>query len=157
MEAGFSQSPLKLNEGLGACEQWNEREIILRADKLANKAISIWKIPSLSEDILENYKEKKQYTPTEWTIEDHPFLTNEYNRELFDALRKEIQGLDECVREEFLKKYVAYKAETNFIDVIPLTKKLRLILNMNFIEINDPRAFCRDIAGLGCWGTEMSR
>lgn len=119
---------------------------------MANKAISIWKIPSLSEDILENYKEKKQYTPTEWTIEDHPFLTNEYNRELFDALRKEIQGLDECVREEFLKKYVAYKAETNFIDVIPLTKKLRLILNMNFIEINDPRAFCRDITGLGCWG-----
>ena len=41
--------------------------------------------------------------------------------------------------EEFLKLYVAYKAETNFVDVVPQAKRLRLSLNLAFSEINDPR------------------
>ena len=45
--------------------------------------------------------------------------------------------LDPCVTEEFLKLYVAYKAETNFVDVIPQAKQLRLTLNMGFTEISE--------------------
>ncbi len=45
--------------------------------------------------------------------------------------------------EEFLKLYVAYKAETNFVDVVPQAKRLRLSLNMDFHEINDPKGMCR--------------
>ena len=44
---------------------------------------------------------------------------------------------------------MAFKAETNFVDVIPLAKKMRLSLNMRFSEINDPKGLCRDITGLG--------
>ena len=60
-------------------------------------------------------------------------------RELFEAFRKEVLALDPCVTEEFLKLYVAYKAETNFVDVVPQAKRLRLSLNMEFPEINDPK------------------
>ena len=59
---------------------------------------------------------------------------------------------EDQVREEFLKLYVAYKAETNFVDVIPQAKKLRLSLNMKFHEIEDPKGLCRDVTGLGRWG-----
>ena len=38
---------------------------------------------------------------------------------LFQALRQRIIGIDPCVTEEFLKLYVAYKAETNFVDAVP--------------------------------------
>ena len=38
------------------------------------------------------------------------------------------------------QNYVAYKAETNFVDVVPQAKRLRLSLNIDFSEINDPRA-----------------
>jgi predicted transport protein len=72
--------------------------------------------------------------------------------ELFDAFRKEVLALDECVTEEFLKLYIAYKAETNFVDVIPQAKRLKLSLNMEFSEINDPKGFCNDVTGLGRWG-----
>jgi predicted transport protein len=37
-----------------------------------------------------------------------------------------VVALDPCVSEEFLKLYVAYKAETNFVDVVPQAKRLRL-------------------------------
>jgi len=56
------------------------------------------------------------------------------------------------VTEEFLKLYVAYKAETNFVDVVPQIKRLRLSLNMAFPEINDPKSMCKDVSGVGRWG-----
>jgi len=56
------------------------------------------------------------------------------------------------VNEEFLKTYVAYKAETNFVDIVPQAKGLRLALNMPFSEISDPRSLCKDVRGLGRWG-----
>jgi predicted transport protein len=56
------------------------------------------------------------------------------------------------VTEEFLKLYVAYKAETNFVDVIPQAKRLRLSLNLPFHELHDPRSMARDVANLGRWG-----
>jgi predicted transport protein len=56
------------------------------------------------------------------------------------------------VTEEFLKRYVAYKAETNFVDVVPQAKRLRLSLNMPFSEVNDPKGLCKDVSGVGRWG-----
>ena len=73
-------------------------------------------------------------------------------RELFEALRKAVLELDACVTEEFLKLYVAYKAETNFVDVVPQVRRLRLSLNMPFNEIDDPRGLCLDVTNLGRWG-----
>ena len=73
-------------------------------------------------------------------------------RELFEAFRKEVLALDPCVTEEFLKLYVAYKAETNFVDVVPQAKRLRLSLNTAFHEIEDPKGLCKDVTGLGRWG-----
>jgi predicted transport protein len=73
-------------------------------------------------------------------------------RQLFEAFRIQVLALDPCVTEEFLKRYVAYKAETNFVDVVPQAKRLRLSLNVAFHEIDDPRHMCRDVSGIGRWG-----
>ncbi len=77
---------------------------------------------------------------------------NEPIKSLFQIFRKEVCALDSAVTEEFLKLYVAYKAETNFVDVIPQAKRLRLTLNMDFNEIDDPKNLCKDTRGLGRWG-----
>ena len=47
---------------------------------------------------------------------------------------------------------MAYKAETNFVDVVPRASRLNLILNMNFPELDDPRGLCRDLTNMGKWG-----
>ena len=67
-------------------------------------------------------------------------------------LRKEVLAMDPVVVEEHLKLYIAFKAETNFLDVVPQSKRLRLSLNMPFSEISDPRGICENVAGVGRWG-----
>ncbi len=73
-------------------------------------------------------------------------------RPLFEVFRREVLALDPCVTEEFLKLYVAYKAETNFVDVVPQAKRLRLALNMHFLELHDPKGLAKDVTNLGRWG-----
>ena len=63
-------------------------------------------------------------------------------RDLFELFRKDVLALDPCVTEEFLKRYVAYKAETNFVDIVPQKSRLCLLLNMQFHELHDPKGHC---------------
>ena len=65
--------------------------------------------------------------------------------DLFEIFRKDVLALDPCVSEEFLKLYVAYKAETNFVDIVPQKSRLRLSLNMQFHELHDPKGLTKDV------------
>jgi uncharacterized protein with ParB-like and HNH nuclease domain/predicted transport protein len=151
MEKGFKASPLKVNEGLGQLEQWNEEAIKKRAERLADRAVEVWVEPKLDEASLAEYKPTKEVAEV-YSIDDHPNLLKPNMEPLFEAFRKTVHALDPCVTEEFLKYYVAYKAETNFVDIVPQAKRLILILNMKFAELNDPKDLCRDITGKGKWG-----
>jgi len=152
MAGGFKESPLKLNAGLGQLDAWNEATIQERAGRLADQALTVWTAPKLDAATLAGYRPVKAATIGGYTIEDHSLLTTGGMRGVFDAFRKEVLALDPCVTEEFKKLYVAYKAETNFVDVVPQAKRLILILNMTFAEINDPKGLCRDVTGMGRWG-----
>lgn len=151
MVGGFNESPLKLNAGLGQIDQWNEDAIKERASRLADIALDVWIAPTLAAEVLAAYRPKSE-TSAVYTINDHQHLLEGAMRPVFDALRQEVLALDPCVTEEFLKYYVAFKAETNFVDVVPQAKRLRLSLNMAFTEINDPKGRCRDITNIGRWG-----
>jgi len=150
MKGGFAESPLRLNKGLGTVEHWTEDTIISRADDLANRALTVWSIPKVDSEVLEAYKPTAELTG--YSLDDHPNLAGGFLRELFEVFRKQVLALDPCVTEEFLKLYVAYKAETNFVDVVPQAKRLRLSLNMRFSDIDDPKGICKDVSGVGRWG-----
>jgi predicted transport protein len=87
-----------------------------------------------------------------YSIDDHPHLLRSPTAELFQQFRREVLALDPCVTEDFLKLYVAYKAETNFVDVVPQARQLRLSLNIAASDINDPRGLTRDMSSVGRWG-----
>ena len=157
MENGFKDSPIKMNQTLRNIDVWNEGAITERAKALSDIAVKVWESPKLANDVLDGYrptiKEKNGYT-----MDDYPFLSPkstsyvEKMRNLFEALRKEVLAMDPVVVEEHLKLYIAFKAETNFLDVVPQSKRLRLSLNMPFSEISDPRGICENVAGVGRWG-----
>ena len=151
MKGGFAESPLRLNKGLGSATRWNEDAIQARADNLALQALGTWPAPRLDVETLNAYKPKAQ-SSSGYTIHDHQHLTSGPMQAVFQAFRREVLALDPVVTEEFLKLYVAYKAETNFVDVVPQAKRLRLALNMPFSEINDPKGLCKDVSQLGRWG-----
>ena len=150
MKGGFRESPLRLNAGLGSLTTWNETTIINRGAQLAEQAISIWSSPKLQPDVLALYRAKN--AKAGYTIEDHPYLLTNFMRGLFEAFRKEVLALDPCVNEEFFKTCIAYKAETNFVDVVPQAKRLQLTLNLKPGEIDDPKRHLEDISGIGHLG-----
>lgn len=151
MKGGFKNSPLIINEGLGTTENWNEESIKERAGRLAKRAVDVWGAPEISDDVLAKYRPEKTLK-TSYSIEDHQYLfegSEMYGtvpRDLFEMLRKEIVALDEAVTEEFLKYYVAYKAETNFVDIVPQAQGLLLSINTKGGELTDTREVCRDVS-----------
>jgi len=150
---GLAHSPLRLNKGFSEVGVWDEDAIKRRAERLSNMAAKVWQAPQVSADVLDAYRPRKQQFDVPYTIHDHPHLSDGAPmRALFQALRSQVLDIDPCVSEEFWKLYVAYKAETNFVDVVPQVKRLRLTLNMPFHAIDDPKQRCADVAELGRWG-----
>lgn len=151
MKGGFRDSHLQLNASLAESPTWNEESIRARANELATKAVTEWPSPQLPEAIVSKYRVQKESSPT-YSIENHPNLMIPFVNQLFETFRAGVLALDPCVVEVFLKLYVAYKAETNFVDVFGQTRGVSLTLNMNFPDLIDPRGIAVDVTGRGLWG-----
>jgi uncharacterized protein with ParB-like and HNH nuclease domain/predicted transport protein len=149
---GLAFSPLRLNQGLGQVDIWSEAAIVERADRLAKDSSKVWSAPQLSEDVLSKYRKAQPAPVRTHTIDDHKHLSSGPMRELFEELRQLILDLDPNVTEEFLRVYIAYKAETNFVDIVPQASALRLSLNIPFHEIEDPKELCINVTSRGRWG-----
>ncbi len=65
MVGGFADSPLRLNRSLAKLEHWNKDEIEKRAQTLAELALKIWPIPSLSIEQFNNLSKRSQKPPLE--------------------------------------------------------------------------------------------
>lgn len=151
---GFKNSPIRLNRFLASLEHWNEEKIKERAEDIIKQAIKIWIYPKLDVETLDKYKPKEaEYERQKYTIDDHEYLREGgLMRPLFEELRKRILNIDSSVREEPKFLYIAYKSLTNFVDVIPQKKALRLSLNTSIDKIKDPQGKCKDVSGKGKWG-----
>ncbi len=151
MEGGFKDSPLRLNRSVADKDIWNEDSIISRAEKLIEKTLTIWIQPSLDDAVLNEYrasksdKSKPKYSLAQYDMESD-IMT------LYQSLKKRILNIDTSVSEEYKKLYIAFKTSTNFVDIVPQKKRLRLSLNMRMDEINDPKELCKDVSQLGRWG-----
>ncbi|GAA8593273.1 DUF262 and DUF1524 domain-containing protein [Helicobacter pylori] len=149
MEKGFKDSPLRLNQSLRDLKSFGEKEIKKRANDLADWALKIWTYPKLDAETLEKYKpkkEKKVYDLSSYKFGSH-------SRELFDILRKEIKALDERITEKFNQKYIAYKFNKNFVDIVVQNKGLKLYLSMEFNELQvkyKEKLEIRDVLNIGC-------
>lgn len=149
MLGGFKESALRLNRYVVLQNEWNEKHIKERANELAKKAESIWKYPTLTDAELAKYQEKDT-TTEEYSLETYGM--NDLTRMLFEALDKRIMNLSPGVKREYKKLYIAYKLDTNFVDIIIQKERLLIVVNMKFSDIIDPNGICRDITGLGRWG-----
>jgi len=153
IKGGFADSPIRLNKGIANLENWNEKEIVNRAIDLSDLAIQLWECPELEKEIMNQYRTVEQREEKIYSLDDHQHLADgSPMRPLYEELRKRILNIDSSVTEEILKLYVAYKTNTNFVDIVPQKSRLRLSLNMRFDEINDPMNLCKDVTDKGRWG-----
>ena len=149
MEGGFKESALRLNAYVVKLNEWNEQTIKERAALLADKAKQIWAYPDMTAAELAPYQTVEK--PAErYSLETYD--TNVFTKTLFEVLDRRIQNLSPDVKREFKKLYVAYKLDTNFVDIVFQKQRLRISVNMKFSEVIDPNGICRDITGIGRWG-----
>lgn len=150
MRGGFKESALRINSYVVKQTTWNESTITTRANELCDIAKKIWKYPELTEnELMEFLPEDK--TISENTLEDYEYLAGGM-LELFNILNKRILNISSGVKRELKKLYIAYKVDTNFVDIVPQKSRLRLSINMKFNEINDPKGLCIDVTDKGRWG-----
>lgn len=149
---GFDTSPLFLNDSVRQESTWNEEAILKRASTLAAQASTIWNRPNLSDERLLLYREQQESTEeSAYTLDQYEHLKDEMLT-LYRHFEKRVLNIDSSVRVELKKLYIAFKSQTNFVDVVPQKKRLRLSLNMEFDKIKDPKGICKDVSGLGRWG-----
>ena len=149
MQGGFKESALRLNKYVVLQNEWNENNIQERGNELAKKAVDIWPYPSLSPIEIAPYQVEEKPVQ-KYSLETYD--VNAFTQMLFVSLDRRIMNLSPSVKKEFKKQYVAYKLDTNFVDIVFQKKRLRISINMKFSEINDPYGICKDITDLGRWG-----
>lgn len=149
MTGGFKESALRLNAYVVKLTEWTEKQIQERATLLADKAKKIWPYPDIPAAALAPYQ--KEEKPAErYTIDSYD--TNMMTKTMFDILDRRILNLSSDVKREFKKLYVAYKLDTNFVDIVFQKSRLRISVNMKFADVIDPDGICKDVTGLGRWG-----
>ena len=132
---------------------WNAEAIDKRAEELADLAVKVWPAPALPTQRFATYKRaERQEAESAYTLDDHAENLNGPMLTLFQQLRTRVMNLDASVTEKVLKLYIAYKTDTNFIDVVPERNRICLFLNMRFDEIDDPKGLCKDVTNVGRWG-----
>ncbi|HEY1173342.1 MAG TPA: DUF262 domain-containing protein [Verrucomicrobiae bacterium] len=68
LPGGFAQSPLRLNQGLGQLETWNEETIVQRGERLADTALEVWPMPNpqqVDTDTMPDLDEEEEDTDDE--------------------------------------------------------------------------------------------
>ena len=150
MEGGFKESALRLNKFVVLQTSWGEEQIKTRARELSDLAMNIWSYPILSDDELAPYRKPDEVAPR-YSLESYEQI-NAFNRMLFEKLNIRILNLGTFVKREFKKLYIAYKIDTNFVDIVIQKSRLRLSVNMKYNEVVDPKGLCKDITSLGRWG-----
>lgn len=73
--------------------------------------------------------------------------------DLFKSLQERILSLSDEITEKPLRRYVSYKHGKNFAEVWIQNSRLKLWLDIDPNELNDPHGLARDVRNVGHWGT----
>lgn len=99
-------------------------------------------------------KQKGETLQKTYSIDYHLRKASGEIKNIFYSLRENITSLDENIKEEPKKFYIAYKLSTNFVDIEIRSKDIKIFLNMPSGQLNDTFGIARDLTKpkIGHWG-----
>lgn len=91
----------------------------------------------------------------EYSIEDHLKSKNDELKQLFSALQEKIFALesDQKIEENPRKHYIAYRTNKNFVELQFQAKSIKIFIDLQKDELDDPRDLVRDMSNIGHYGT----
>lgn len=108
---------------------------------------SINKISKKSDIVKKVSNEVKIYTE-----ENHLSHCSKEIKLLYNELKNQILSIDENIEMIPKKKYIAFKSNKNFVDVLPQKKKIKFWLNLSKGQLKDINSIARDVSNVGHWG-----
>lgn len=86
-----------------------------------------------------------------YSEQEHLENASDEIKELYEKFKSAIQNLDNLEIKP-KKKYIAFVAGRNVIDILPQKKALKMWINMNKEELDDTKGITRDVSTTGHWG-----
>jgi len=86
-----------------------------------------------------------------YSEQEHLENVSEEIKELYEKFKSAIQNLDNLEIKP-KKKYIAFIAGRNVIDILPQKKALKMWINMSKGELDDTKGITRDVSATGHWG-----
>lgn len=84
-----------------------------------------------------------------YTEDEHIARASEETAELYVKFRDAILNLDSGIEVKPLKFYVAFKKDTNVVDIEVLRNSLKIFVNCKFGTLDDAKAIARDVRLIG--------
>lgn len=121
--------------------------IAINPIKKSSSATSIQPLTEKDEAIRKVTREIKVYTE-----EDH--LSNKSNQvtELYEEFKNAILNLSDDIEVQARKDYIAFKKNSNIVDITIQKKGLKMWINRRKGNLDDPKNITRDVSSTGHWG-----
>ena len=87
-----------------------------------------------------------------YSKQDHLELASPQIQELRQELKENVLNLGNDIEKKYTKFYIAFKTNTNFIDVRLQKTQIKIWLNLTYGTLNDPKQLARDMSNVGHWG-----
>lgn len=138
----FKDLPIELWE----IKYYQNKTVFYNKIKTSGTQESIKTISGQNETIGSVSKEIKSYTEDE-----HLKRGTDEIKELYTSFRNYILNIDE-IEVKPKKKYIAFVAGTNVVDIHIQKNALKLWLNLKQGSLEDPKGIARDVSSTGHWG-----
>lgn len=138
----FKDLPIELWE----IKRYDNQTVNYNQIKTSGAQESVKTISRQDEAIEKVTKEIKVYTEDE-----HLEKGTEETKELYNFFKSAILNLDE-LEVKPKKKYIAFVSGSNVVDIHIQKNALKMWLNLQQGELDDPKELARDVSSVGHWG-----
>ncbi|MFC0267913.1 DUF262 and DUF1524 domain-containing protein [Kushneria aurantia] len=131
---GFKDSPLRLNRYIAEQDIWTENQMRERGDMLTAKAIKIWGALDVDEKLVAEYELRdRQVRSEQYDIES---VLGKRNLKLYNALQEVVLSLGEDISPIASHKNVTFYTLSAFLQVVPRSGYLGLIMGVEQEELD---------------------
>ena len=138
----FKDLPIELWE----IKRYENQTVNYKQIKTSGAQESVKTISRQDETIEKVAKEIKVYTEDE-----HLDKGTEETKELYETFKSAILNLDE-LEVKPKKKYIAFVSGSNVVDIHIQKNAVKMWLNLQQGDLNDPKEIARDVSSVGHWG-----
>lgn len=131
---GFNESPLRLNRYIAEQNVWTETQIKDRSEMLAGKALNIWGALDVDDKLVAEYVLRDRRARSEQF--DPENILGKRNMPLYGALKAAVLALGDDIIPIVSKKNVTFYTLSGFLQVVPRSGYLGIIMAVEQEELD---------------------